>query len=81
MADLETDALEAQQLQNNPLLNRILAEMFQDAVETGISASLTDHELRSAAMAEARATRSFASKLASIIDDAVSARNRKGSPV
>jgi hypothetical protein len=81
MPDIETDAVEAQQLQNNQLLIRILDGIFLDAIETGISASITDHELRSAAMAEARAARSFATKMASLIDEAIASRNRKGSPI
>lgn len=81
MSDIETDALEAQQLQNNRLLNRVLEGIFTDAIETALSANITDNELRSSALAEARASRSFATKLASIIDDAASSRNRKGSPV
>ena len=79
--DVDTDAMEAEQLQNNNLLTRILYGMEQDAVEIAVNAALTDHELRAAAMAEVRATRSFASKLESLIQDAMMARNRKGSPI
>lgn len=81
MADLKRDALEAEQLLGNELLQRILSDIERDAVELAISAHLTDHELRASAMAEVRASRSLVAKLKSRIDDARIADKFKGSPV
>lgn len=75
--DRERDALEAQQLINNPLLTRVLADIERDAMERAISAGLTDDAMRSAACGEVRAVRAFTSSLTQIVAEA-SIRQRKG---
>lgn len=78
---LERDALDAEQLLGNELLMRVLAQIERDAMETAVSAPLTDHELRASALAEVRAVRSFGSRLHGIIADAHAAKTRRGSPI
>lgn len=67
---------EAATLKDNTLLTAILAEIEQDGVETAVSAKITDHETRAAAMAEIRAARSLASKLTIRIAMATDASKR-----
>lgn len=66
-SDRERDALEAQQLLNNQLLNSVLSEIERGAFERGVSAAPTDDEMRAAAMAEVRAVRSFVASLTHMI--------------
>lgn len=65
--DRERDAIEAQQLLNNELLARVLSEIERTAFERGVSAALTDDNMRAAAMAEVRAVRSFVASLNGLI--------------
>jgi hypothetical protein len=72
------EAHEAAILRDNTLLTAILAEIERDGVETAVSASITDHETRGAAMAEIRAARSLSDKLRLRIAQAEGLDRRKG---
>jgi hypothetical protein len=67
----------AEQILSNPLVPVILAEIERDAVERGVFAPMTDHEARSAAMAEVRAIRAFRQHLEASLRDTPP---RKGAP-
>lgn len=67
----------AEQMVTNPLYEETLARLEADAIETGVNAPMTDHEARSAAMAEVRAIRAFRSHLAALLQDTA---KRRGAP-
>lgn len=67
----------AEQILSNPLTDLVLSEIERDAVERGVSAPMTDHEARAAAMAEVRAIRAFRSHLTAALRDTAT---RKGAP-
>lgn len=67
----------AEQIITNPLTETLLAEIEKSAMETGISAKLTDDETRAAAMAEVRAVRAFRRNLLQCARDNPP---RKGAP-
>lgn len=67
----------AEQILTNPLTDLILREIELDAIERGVNALMTDHETRSAAMAEVRAIRAFRDHLKASLRDTAP---RKGAP-
>jgi len=67
----------AQQLLTNPLMEVVLQEMEQEAVERSIYARLNDDNTRLTAMLEVRAIRDFRTKLEQCAEDN---RSRKAAP-
>jgi hypothetical protein len=76
--DREREALEAEQILNNTFLASLLKELESDAIERAISAPLTDHDFRAAALGEVRAIRSLTSKLSMRIAEASGKLRRVG---
>ncbi len=67
----------AGQMLSNPLFAVLMAEIEQAAIDRGVNAQWTDHETRAAAMAEARAVRTFRANLEAMLRDTP---KRNGAP-